>query len=547
MNRIPIEKKDIYRQFYLTEFPFDNRDYSVRNEANTMAQKKRKDETSAVTPLLPSIRSQCHFRWNQIRRLRELTNNIIEKTKNEKIPLPFSFDYEESDYLNEKLYFELNKNLAGEYYLVFIKSENLSDGSPGEGLWFFDLLRKRLLGAWSHGASELRKHEGSKFLEEWGHDIKENIHPFQSRNKGVLTQGFTITRTQNDLDSSDSRLLINIEPIYIACMFATFAIDIQSFSGARMNEILQISYDKQCCVITEDKSLKPSKKNYIFRLIPKGRDVEENYYMPESIYMAMASIIKELKVHYAEDSLPTVKYSVNSRAHIMEDERKYIFQYERQHINHFTLNSVIRFLTHGLIIQTEEGKQVILKTHLLRHAFATHMAQTEKLPLDLIKQLLHQKDINVTSYYSAPTQSQITNTIDILQENWVSYIDIQQGLIRSPSEILDTYNDYKEKVGTVSKVIGGVCTIDSVCPTKMACMGCVAKAPQPEFKKEIEDYYQWAYESEIRFNKQGLEIEAKKMKIAMKRAKIELKEIEGIEQYKKDEAYAPKVQFKKES
>ncbi|EPY13689.1 phage integrase [Paenibacillus alvei A6-6i-x] len=57
----------------------------------------------------------------------------------------------------------------------------------------------------------------------------------------------------------------------------------------------------------------------------------------------------------------------------------------------------------------------------------------------------------------------------------------------------------REKVGTMSKVVGGICTIDSVSPTKMACAGCGAKVPRPEFKDEITAFYNWADESEKRF------------------------------------------------
>ncbi|AZK47511.1 site-specific integrase [Paenibacillus lentus] len=543
-NRIDLEQQEYFTSFLLPEFPFDNRDYKSRGLAVTSAQKKRKDESSAVAPLLPSIRAECHLRWNQVKRLREITNEVIKKVQNENLPLPFSFNYEESEHLNERLYFTLNKNLDNEFYIEFIESKNLLDGSQGDGLWFFEILKNRLLGAWSNLASNKRKTEGISFLEKWGHDTEENIHPFQSRNPGVLTQGFILTRSQQ---YNGSRLFINVEPLYIACMFAIFAMDIQSYSGARINEILQVSYDPDCCFITDDGKNTTTKRNYIFKLIPKGRETEENYYMPESVFKSLLMIVKELKNHYNSDTLPQVNYSISSRKHLISNERKFVFQYNNQHVNQFTLNSIIRFLTHGLIIQSVEGKQVILTTHLLRHAFATHAAQTEKLPIDIVRQLLHQKDESVTGYYAAPTHVQISGTIDSLHDNWMTYIDIQQEILRSPKELKEIYEEYKEKVGTMSKVVGGICTIDSVCPTKMACMGCAAKVPQPEFRHEIEQYYAWAQESEKRFKELGLELEAKKMKLAMRRTKLELREIDGIEMYIKDESYEPNIQFQKEN
>lgn len=162
-----------------------------------------------------------------------------------------------------------------------------------------------------------------------------------------------------------------------------------------MNELLQISYDKECCVVTVDNTVKPPRNNYILRLIPKGREEVENYYLPEDVFKFMKLILYELKDSYSSDAIPAIEFSVNSRKQLMTDKR-YIFQYQKKHINEFSINAILRFLLHGIIMQTAEGQQVVLKAHLLRHAFATHAAQTEKIPIDIVKTLLHQKDIEVT-------------------------------------------------------------------------------------------------------------------------------------------------------
>lgn len=277
------------------------------------------------------------------------------------------------------------------------------------------------------------------------------------------------------------------------------------------------------------------------RLTPKGRDEPENYYVPEDIFKTMHEIIRELKTHYRSDKIPAVKFEVDSRKHLILDEKRFIFQYNGKHLNVFTINSIIKFLLHGIIIENSEGNQVLVKSHLLRHAFATHAVQTEKIPVDIVKEFLHQKDLEITNYYSAPTNSQIANSIDLLNDSLMSVLDIQKGLIRAPQELHEMYEDYKDKVGTLSKVTGGICTIDSVCPTRMACVGCGAKVPQPDFREELEDYYNWAVESEIRFNKLGLTLEASKMKISKNRAKNELREIELLEKTRGDARYEPQV------
>lgn len=459
------EKQVALSAYLLPNLPYDNRDFNARTRAITNAKSKRKEDTSAVTPLLPEIRAEGHLRWNQVSRLREAFRKAIANVREERLALPIEFHYDESEYAGERWHFILRDlNGIGQFkgvkkcyrefkdedcVLEFVKAEKLDDGSEGEGPWFLELLRLRLLGNWStEYISDEHREKATNYLNNWGYEIEDGgktIAPFLPRNPGLLIQGFDTTRTSR----LTNKLLINIEPIYVACMFARFALDIITSSGARMNELLQISYDKDCCVVTVDKSVNPPRKNYIFRLTPKGREEPENFYMPEEVFKFMTQILKMLKESYKADTIPEVQYDVESRRHLMS-KRKYIFQYQSRHINVFSINAILRFLLHGIV---------------------------------------------------------------------------------------------SEKVGTMSKVVGGICTIDSVCPTKMACVGCGAKVPRPEFKEEITAFYNWAEESEKRFEQLGLPLEAKKMKIAKNRAKNELKEIQLIENSQKDESYAPQIRI----
>ncbi|KWX89052.1 hypothetical protein AMQ83_02915, partial [Paenibacillus riograndensis] len=72
-NRIEQNRQDYFSKFLFPEFPFDNRDYKARDLAVNSAKKKRKEETSAVTPMLPDIREQSHFSWNQVKPLRAVS------------------------------------------------------------------------------------------------------------------------------------------------------------------------------------------------------------------------------------------------------------------------------------------------------------------------------------------------------------------------------------------------------------------------------------------------------------------------------------------
>src|SRR6266699_5090411 len=72
-----------------------------------------------------------------------------------------------------------------------------------------------------------------------------------------------------------------------------------------------------------------------------------------------------------------------------------------------SISACMRFLCHGLVFETRDGQIVSLKAHSLRHVFATHARHVEQLPLDVIACILHQKNLEVTSYYAAPRWEQV--------------------------------------------------------------------------------------------------------------------------------------------
>lgn len=101
------------------------------------------------------------------------------------------------------------------------------------------------------------------------------------------------------------------------------------------------------------------------------------------------------------------------------------------------------------------------------------------MPIDIVAKMLHQKDLNVTGYYSAPTPTQIVESVSELHDVISSYVDIDDVYLRSPQELQKEFDVHAEKVGVFNKVLGGTCVTDYVCPTKMQCLGCKAKIPEP--------------------------------------------------------------------
>ena len=96
---------------------------------------------------------------------------------------------------------------------------------------------------------------------------------------------------------------------------------------------------------------------------------------------------------------------------------------------------------------------VKLKPHLLRHGFATHAVQAEELPIDVVAMILNQKDLEITGYYSQPTQSQVSNVVADFHASMNTQVDMMKEVLRQPEEPQALLN-VKEKSVPFSKTVG---------------------------------------------------------------------------------------------
>lgn len=354
--------------------------------------------------------------------------------------------------------------------------------------------------------------------------------------KGIITSSIFVSRNKDIAEG----ILFDVEPLYAGVTFGLLALDIFTTTGARLNELLQLNNTKECIRTVKVES----KLRFSFYAIPKGRDEVESFYIGNQTMKLIAKVIKLLKDHYGTEKVPSVKYRY-SRKHLFPKPKPYLFQYNNKAFNDNTIHSCLRFLLHGLHFETQEGKAVTIKTHLLRHAFATEAVQRQKLPIDIVAKILHQRDVGVTGYYSEPTPSQVAQSISDLHDVISDYVDLDGAVLRSPEELEKEIEEYKEKVGVFNNVVGGTCVTDHLCPIKMQCLGCPAKIPQPEKKHELLEVIELSKDMEKRYNSLGLTVDVKKARVMRKHARNELKEIEIIEKYREEQKYEPPIQFDK--
>jgi hypothetical protein len=144
-----------------------------------------------------------------------------------------------------------------------------------------------------------------------------------------------------------------------------------------------------------------------------------DYYIGEETRRLIAKIVYWLvRDHYElppGEGVPIVPYDPHHGRSHRFSSGPYLFQHDRRALSDDTLGVCLRFLLHRMVFYTRDGKPVAITPHLLRHVFATHAVQVEK-----VRQL---------------------------------------------------YEEAHGKVGALAEVIGGQCVQAGFCPAKFACIG----------------------------------------------------------------------------
>jgi len=395
------------------------------------------------------------------------------------------------------------------------------------------------------------------WLRQWGYDNTDAAPPapFSSGISGVLVP--SLASGDNPFLRTARRYaagpLLFVEPLYVAGLFGLLATDCFTTTGMRMNELLQISLAPDCFVRltipAPPGAADPAPRTrYLFRLLPKGERTErrEDYFIGRETARLLVIVGRMLAEHYAlgeGEPLPHVCYTPgNGRAHRFA-ARPYVFQYCGRHLSGAAVTACMRFLLHGLVFRTAEGRLVVLKAHLLRHAFATHVVHVEKLPIDIVGALLKQKDLEVTAYYSAATPTMIAEAADRFLAGFAARLDVGEAVLRAPEELRRQYEEAARAVGTLADVVGGQCTMHGFCPAQFACVGCSMKVPDPAQRRQVEEKRAWARAQLDWATREGLAPEAGRMEQLLRDCAAELKEMDMIEAYRQDEQHSPPLRL----
>jgi len=449
-------------------------------------------------------------------------------------------------------------------FLEVLETQGLERDAPPEGFWFLDMLWQGLLKRQINYGTEQEVAERQAWLRKWGYGedgSTMNISPFETNHPGLLTWassmadgrgwGTAMTRAQRRTKGT----VIPLESLYAAATFGLLALELLTTTGMRMNELMQVNLLPECIIRVVDDPPPGARDQtprirYLLRLLPKGERADKRYHygIGKDALLLMGQTARMLCSHYhlqPGEPLPRVLFTPHhNRSHRFDKENiPYLFQYHAQHLDDNAITACLRFLMHGMTFQTSSGAPVLLKAHLLRHAFATFAVQVEGLPIDLVAEWLKQKNLDTTRYYSQKGQQEVAEEHASFVERLATEINIREAIVRSPDEIRKLAEQARLRVGTLVPVCGGECTFDGWCHNQFDCIRCPSKAPDPDKRYQVEEKQRWAKDRLAYYEREGLVLEAEKMRQLLRNCALELREMEMMVAYRKDEQRVAQVTF----
>jgi integrase len=576
LGSLPEPQRQIYQKFTLPPVSRLFVEGLIRQKEVTQQQQRtRKAETDAVVPRFAAIRAEAHLRYNRIARLRRAYHQALHTWRGKGPDFPATFSYEEGGDkelgipTHERLWFRIwdrrsfvlahedayspgplvasrcgtaaFANESNYLFLEFVRAERLIGDAPPEGFWFEELFKLGMFGLNPSVGSAEEVKAKQAWLSSWGYGGT----PFFADVGGLLTWPVTEGRFMASAQRRTTGVLVPVEAIYAAATIGLMAADLFTTTGARINEVMQIRLTADCIVRLKmpppPGSKDPSPRiRYVLRLVPKGEktNTPQDYFIGAETKRLLVRVAQMLGEHYQlqpGEVLPSVEFSASNGRADRFAKGPYLFQYAGRHLSANTIASCMRFLLHGMVFRTREGKLVVLKPHLLRHAFATHAVQIEKIPIDVVGAWLHQKNLTVTDYYSKPTESMVAEASDLFLSRVAAQINVSEAVLRSPDELQQLYEEARGKAGTLADVIGGQCVSHGYCAAKFACVGCAGKVPDPAKRYQIEKHKHWASLQVNYATLEGLRPEAERMRQLVRDCDNELAEMNLIESYQRDE------------
>ena len=381
------------------------------------------------------------------------------------------------------------------------------DGPTTDLLWFGELIEQDILHSFHSG---IKDDEDATYHQRW----------MFARQLG-FTSGCTCTRP-NVLDSGDKwfssnaqvgEMIFEPEALYRGILFGATLATLALSNGSRVSELLQYSFNKERRITQretvtvlgndgqpvlgpDNKVLTKEFKIHLQYLLPKGAKAEEErqlFPLGNEATVLLGQVKHLLEEVHGE--IPIVHPSRSSAKYEHLKPEQYFFQWEASPDGKIGIIAVqdvetlLRFIFHGLELATAAGKPILVTAHLLRHVMSTDARQYRNVPPEAIAHffLHHRLQISprqssspsvVSNYYWQMTKAQqlthlreYLDELDELDHAILAMAPSPRDLEQANEDLQNVYDVWQ----TLHPTAFGNCGCPGLCPrgyNRSLCIGC---------------------------------------------------------------------------
>jgi hypothetical protein len=391
------------------------------------------------------------------------------------------------------------------------------DGGVSDCLWSGDLIEHRTLQKFTKWDSPFPEPEDYQSRWEYARQLGFP-NGCACGPRGLLDTG---DRWFSLATERGKTLIFEPESLYRGVLFGSALAMFALSNGSRMSELLQVSWNKERRVIrTEtvvvlgedgqpqhDETGKPVTKQvklHFQYLLPKGgKSEEERQLFPLS--KEALRLLGEIKL-LLEQTHGEVPIVAPSRSHAKYEQlqpERYLFQWnaspdgEAGALRPSEVQTLLRFILHGLDRYTTHGKPIRVCVHVLRHVMATHARHHRNVPPEAIAYFfLHHRLRELTGrnpslpelteYYTRMTEDQRFAIIsaDLEEQEEMDHALLQAA--PSPLDLQQMNEDLRiifDLWHALHPTAFGYCGCPGLCPRgndRALCLGCSYLVTDPE-------------------------------------------------------------------
>ena len=556
LRRLTLAEQQRMRQYALPPPPVDlSKTYFPYNQVTTRQKKERKATTDILVPLYPILRQIVRLRKQLAERTLIAIREARHRVEAGEVSLPYHFQY--TDVISEvgrdartvaevclkgrevtmqlilwdkrtwvtehpKRYGDTVVANATSGIGSYTEEHNCFfvqfDGASCDCLWFGDLVEHRVF----------------KNFTKWNTDLSPEPTDWQARWEYARKVGFSngcVCGPRTLLDPGDywfgkqaergEELLIDFESLYRGVLFGSALAMLALSNGSRMNELLQVSMNKERRVTrTEtvlllgedglpqtDENGRPQTREvklHFQYLLPKGAKTDEErqlFPLSREALRFMEEIKQMLKARHGE--IPVVEPArKNTKREHLKPER-YLFQWDAlrasvpETIRPDDAQVLLRFMFHGLDLYTAQGKPIRVAVHVLRHVMSTHARHYRHVPPEVIAHFfLHHRLSALTG--QTPSLPEISEYYTLMTEEQRfavirADLDEQEEMDHMLLAMVPKVTDLEQKNEAIQAAYEiwhalhptafGHCTCPGLCPRendRSLCLGCSYHVEDPE-------------------------------------------------------------------